>query len=90
MFLGTKRLGSTKKKAYKYNLVEVIWDDAESDYGWEELPEDELKPKLVTTVAFLIKESEHHILLASSYDDHMTNNRMQIPRGMIKDFKVLK
>lgn len=74
---------------YKYPLVEVIWDDASTDNGWEEPPE-KLVPELVTTVGFLVRETATHILIANSYDPNHTNGRIQIPTGMIISRKVLQ
>jgi len=68
----------------KYPLVIVEWDDAETFIGWEELPK-ELHVARVITVGFLAMESEKHILLIGSYEPEgkETNDRMQIPKGMI-------
>ena len=77
-----------KKAAYKYPLIEVIWDDASTDNGWEPVP-DELKAELVTTVGFLVRETDKHLLIANSYDPNHTNGRIQIPVGMIVSRKVL-
>ncbi len=76
------------KPVYKYPIVVIIWDDAETAGGWEEVPE-EMKPALATSMGFLVKESDDHILIASSYDDKHTNGRLQIPKGMIKDMRYL-
>lgn len=68
----------------KYPLLVVEWDDAETNLGWEEVPE-ELNPARVITAGFLVLETERHILLVGSYepDGKHTNERMQIPKGMI-------
>lgn len=74
---------------YKFKLIEVTWDDAQTDDGWGEAPEV-LEPALVTTVGFLVRETKEHLLIASSYDDKHTNGRIQIPKGMIKSRKEIK
>lgn len=74
--------------SYKYPLIEVIWDDASTDNGWEAVPES-LVPELVTTVGFLVRETDKHLLIASSYDPNHTNGRIQIPLGMVVSRKVL-
>lgn len=76
------------KLTFKYPLVYIEWDDAEADNGWEEAPVD-LKEAIAITVGFLVRETEKHLLIASSYDNHHTNGRLQIPRGMVKSMKVL-
>lgn len=78
----------TPKAAYRYPLIEVIWDDASTDNGWEPVP-TELTPELVTTVGFLVRETDKHLLIANSYDPNHTNGRIQIPVGMIVSRKVI-
>lgn len=84
------RRGKSKSTStpYKYPLIEVIWDDASTDNGWEPVP-DQLVPELVTTVGFLVRETEQHILIANSYDPNHTNGRIQIPIRMVVSRKVL-
>ncbi len=78
-----------EKKEYKYPLLIVVWDDAECDFGWEETP-TELEPALVTSVGFLVRQTENYILLAQSYDNGHTNGRFQIPKTLIKETKEIK
>ena len=89
ILLPVKRRKKTEPKAtYKYPLIEVIWDDASTDNGWEPVP-DELKAELVTTVGFLVRETDKHLLIANSYDPNHTNGRIQIPVGMIVSRRVI-
>lgn len=74
---------------YKYKLIEIEWDDAQTDDGWEEAPDD-LEPALAITVGFLIRETKDHLLIASTYDEKHTNARLQIPKKMIVSRKELK
>ena len=83
-----KRVKKSKSISYKYPLVEVIWDDASTDNGWEPVP-TELQAELVTTVGFLVRETDKHLLIANSYDPNHTNGRIQIPVGMIVSRKVI-
>lgn len=83
-----------EKPAYKYPLVMVTWDDAESDPSWQAEPVEALKPTIVTSVGFLIRDvaGEDRILIADSYIDdqvHTIGNTNKIPRGMIKEFSWL-
>ena len=75
---------------FRYPLVVVEWDDAETSGGWEEPPAD-LGEAIAITVGFLIRETTKHLLIASSYDstNTHTNGRIQIPVGMIKTKVVL-
>jgi hypothetical protein len=73
---------------YKYPLIEVQWDDAVSDVGWESIP-DKLEKSIATTVGFLVRETKDHLLIASTYDDNHTNARIQIPKKMIQSRKEI-
>ena len=75
-----------------YDLVEVIWDDATEIDGWkEEHEEEELKPCLILSVGFLVAKTKTHIVIAQDLShDRMRNGRSQIPRGMVRQIKVLK
>lgn len=78
-----------EQRPYKYPLVLVIWDDAETDSGWEQVP-DKLEPCLATSVGFLVRQTQDYILLAMSYDETNTDNRFQIPKSVVKNMKELK
>lgn len=83
-----------KKTKYKYPLVEIVWVDAETEHGWEDINEASNLP-LATTIGFLIKDQvdihgHEMYLIASTYSDVQTNGRFKIPKGMVKEFKVLK
>jgi hypothetical protein len=73
---------------YAYPLYEVIWDDAAVETGWID-PSIALQNQLVTTVGFLVNESEKHILIASTYSDDHVNATIQIPRGMVQTMTEL-
>ena len=74
----------------KFKQVRIVWDDAESSDGWDGIP-DKLDPKLVTTIGFLLLETEKHVLLAASvgHGDEDCNNRLQIPKAMIQTMEVI-
>lgn len=73
-----------------YDLVSVIWDDAEVGSGWEAA--EDPKEALVLTVGFLVKKTRKHVIIAGSITtgEHNTNQRIQIPKGMIKSIEVIK
>jgi hypothetical protein len=77
------------KNPYKFPIVEVIWDDAETDMGWDLIPQ-ELSPAVATTVGFLAKETQDHLLICSTYDKHHTNARLQIPKKMVISLRELR
>ena len=84
-------MAKVKRPRQLFDLCEVWWDDASAlRHGWLEITE-ELKPQMVLSVGFLIKETEHYIMIAQDTDHQgMHNGRSQIPRGMVKNIKVLR
>jgi hypothetical protein len=83
------------QEKWPYDLVECIWDDAESFTGWEIGSQINPKDSLCTTIGFLLKKTKKHLVIAStvSWDDgveeHTSNNRIQIPVGMVKRLTIL-
>ncbi len=73
---------------YAYPLYEVIWDDAAVETGWID-PSVALQNQLVTTVGFLVNESDRHLLIASTYSDDHVNATIQIPKGMVQKMTEL-
>ena len=68
-----------------------MWDDAAGlKDGWtakHEKPE----PYIALSVGFLIHDGPDHILIAQDTDAEGSHNgRTQIPRGMVKQIKVLR
>lgn len=74
-----------------YDLVMVLWDDAIGlKHGWT-AKEETLTPYLATSVGFLIRENDDHIMIAQDTDNEGSHNgRTQIPRSMVKKMTVLK
>lgn len=64
-----------------------MWDDAESDASWTEVPTVPLGPTLAITLGFLVADEKDYILIADSYfqDSHskVISGTTKIPRGMI-------
>lgn len=82
---------SIKRPRQKYDLVEIIWNDAsELTAGWtDELEKTE--PQLALSVGFLVKSEKEHIVIAQDVDEEGHHNgRGQIPRGMVKKITVLR
>lgn len=80
-----------KRPTQHYDMVEVVWDDASGfRHGWFGKT-DELVPQLALSVGFLISETAEHIMIASDTDGEGNHNgRTQIPRGMVKNLKILR
>lgn len=73
-------------------IVSIVWDDASAlEQGWFD-PAEEKDPKaqLVTTIGFLVKETDKYVVIAHTSDGSFVNGRFQIPKGMIKTIKPLK
>ena len=77
-------------KAYKYDLIEVLWADAATESGWE--ADDDLQDgdEIAVTVGFEVKDTQTHLFVASTYDPNHSNARIKIPKGMIRKRTVLK
>ena len=80
-----------KRPEQYYDLYEVWWDDAAGlRHGWMDRTE---KPKaqMVLSVGFLIVDEPEHIIIAQDVDDNGGHNgRTQIPRGMVKNMRMLR
>lgn len=74
----------------KYPAVMVIWDDAESDVNWTEVPTTQLEPCHVVTIGFLVAESSDYYLVADSYIQKTSSkgisNTTKIPKKWVKEF----
>ena len=68
--------------SYPYPLVEILWDDAATESCWQD-PSLALQDQHVTTIGFLVKETEKYILIASTFAGDHVNASIQIPRAMI-------
>jgi len=86
-----KKPKKIKRPKQHYPLVEVIWDDAAGlRHGWEDKTTTP-SPQTALSVGFLIIDSPDHIVIAQDTDaDGSHNGRTQIPRGMVKQIKVLR
>lgn len=75
-----------KKSIAGYPLVAIEWDDAETDSGWKNREEHEDPvDRIAYTVGYLIRKTDNHYIVAATVDaDGASNNRIQIPKGMVK------
>lgn len=72
----------------------ITWRDAggsEEDDTWAEPHEVEEYNPIITSVGWVVKETENNVTLAMDYfvEDNQTNTRSRIPVGMIVARKVL-
>ena len=75
----------------KFSLVRLEWDDAQTDTGWIDHGEIVTGTALAITIGFLVKETDAHIVIASTVgEDGSTNGRIQIPKKMILKRKVMR
>jgi hypothetical protein len=84
-----KEVRVVRKTKYPHRLVEVHWVDAETDQGWQDNREADMALPVVTTVGFLVGETEQAILIASTIAGTHSNSRIKIPRGMVQDIIYL-
>ncbi|MHA1962422.1 MAG: hypothetical protein ACW99U_19635 [Candidatus Thorarchaeota archaeon] len=73
----------------EYELV--LWEDPTSDFGWKK--DDEAKvivPALVTSIGFVIAETDSHLVMAMDWHDGWNNTRGLIPLYAIKARKRIK
>lgn len=85
-----KRKKSFKWIKSKYDLVLVQWDDAAGlRDGWKATHEKP-EPYIALSSGFLIHDGPDHIIVAQDTDELGSHNgRTQIPRGMVKQIKIL-
>ena len=77
--------------ANELELVEIKWDDASSlEHGWTDPAEEKPVPQMVTTVGFLVAQTEHHLVIAHTSDGTWVNGRFQIPRAMVRKMRSLR
>ena len=73
-------------------VVEVVWFDAQSStcsWSLEELKD--FKPVLTKSCGYLLVEEEDYIILGfTDFGDGLIKHNQCIPRGMIKEIKVLR
>lgn len=80
-----------KRPKQQYPLVEVWWDDAAGlDGGWK-AKMDKLEPQIIMSVGFVIVDNEQYLIIAQDTDAEGSHNgRTQIPRGMVKNIRLLR
>lgn len=80
-----------KRPTQHFDLVEVIWDDASGiRHGWAAKTE-KVEAYVALSVGFLINETKDHIIICQDTDEEGSHNgRSQIPRGMVKQIRILR
>lgn len=73
-----------------FPIVEVTWDDAAAQKP-EWTDEVDIGNNLVRSVGYLVYCKRDYVVIAQDLDgDGEHNGRTQIPRGMVRQLKVLK
>lgn len=75
-------------------LVLVIWEDAcclDSE-PWVHTPDEPPKyePVLITTVGFLLHQSDAGLIVTAAWHPDRTGPRDQIPKGMVRSVQFLE
>lgn len=76
----------------KLPVVYVVWEDAtELDTeAWVYIEDPIYTPKITHQVGYVISDTEEGLILTSAYNDGQYGRRNQIPRGMIREIRLLK
>tara|TARA_Y100000004_G_C8609429_1_gene284060 strand:- start:22 stop:318 length:297 start_codon:yes stop_codon:yes gene_type:complete len=84
------------KKSIEYDIVEVVWIDAEEqgDVGWNDLKEQLRYAKkpcpTMTTVGYLVYDGKEHISLLSTIGDKECSTLEKIPKGFVVSMTILR
>lgn len=74
-----------------FPLVKVVWTDAESSDGWEDIRGIDRRCHEIITIGHLIEDTEDHVVIAMNLDIH--NDKcsmvMVIPNFWIEDITEL-
>jgi len=73
-------------------LVRVLWEDAAclDDGTWVTDESSDYKPVLITSVGFLLHDSEAGVIITAAWSPDNMGPRDQIPRGMIRRMDYLE
>ena len=83
------------QKPKTYDIVEVVWIDAEEhgDVGWNDLKEHLSHAKktcpAMTTVGYLVYDGKDHISLLSTIGNKECSTLEKIPKGFIVSITTL-
>ena len=86
---------SMAKKPITYDIVEVVWIDAEEhgEVGWNDLKEQLTHAKkpcpTMTTVGYLVYDGKDHISLLSTIGNKECSTLEKIPKGFIVSITTL-
>lgn len=85
-----KNILKTPKQIYP--VVLITWEDIlGQDGGWIKPGHSDVVPCLVTSVGYLVLDTDQYLVYASDLaHDGETNGRTQVPKANIKSIKVLK
>ena len=86
----------TRKKTKNYNIVEVIWQDAEEigDVGWNNLKKQLREAKkpcpIMQSVGYEVYRDKDHIALLSTTGKDLASTLEKIPIRFVKTITVLQ
>jgi hypothetical protein len=78
-------------RIWPWTFIEVVWDDATGNGGWEGAKSMVVKKSRVHTFGLLVYLDKEYLIVASSiyWDDeekeHMLGDKNQIPLAMIRE-----
>jgi hypothetical protein len=78
-------------RVWPWSFIEVVWDDATGNGGWEGAKSMVVKKSRVHTFGLLVYLDKEYLIVASSiyWDDedkeHMLGDKNQIPLAMIRE-----
>lgn len=75
---------------HPFDLVEIVWDDACSDAGWQTTKTVKFEPQKVVTVGFVIAENKQYLIFGHTYSGDDYVGWFQLPKKMIISRKTLK
>lgn len=73
-------------------MVLVVWEDIKTLYSnetWTETKKHDYVPFLVHQVGFLLEDAPTHVLVTQAWNPELTSPPDQIPRGCIKEVRLL-
>jgi len=77
-----KILEWVRKNPPKYRFVFVLWEDANSDSAWNEIPTiQQMLPTICMSVGFLIHKNDDAFILASDFTTDIKNGQYVISEG---------
>ena len=78
-----------KVKPQRGTLYEIHWRDIQSDSGWKETAEEDIRHAECTSFGIFLKEHEGNYVFYASFHDMSIGDRVAIPKVVITDIKPI-